>query len=105
MWSTVAGFIDSNQSLSEKVLEELREELEIDKSKVKSIFFGENYTFEDKTNGKTWIRYPILVKLNEQPEIKLDWEHTEYKWIEPEDIKDYPTPPGTDENLRRLISK
>ena len=38
---------------------------------------------------KTWVVHPILIELNKKPEVKLDWEHTEFKWIKPEQIKDF----------------
>jgi len=31
----------------------------------------------------------VLVTLNKRPKIKLDWEHTEYKWISLDDLNNF----------------
>jgi hypothetical protein len=33
--------------------------------------------------------------LKDEPKIKLGWEHTEYKWIKPEELKIFGTVPKT----------
>lgn len=101
LWSTVAGFIDTNKKLSDKVMEEIEEELHIKKDNIQSIRFGKHYIFHDPP--KTWIRYPILATLREKQDITLDWEHTEYKWIRPMEIRQYVTPPGTWECLEKIL--
>ncbi len=101
LWSTVAGFIDSNKKISDKVMEELEEELDIRTNNISSMHFGEHYLFHDPP--KTWIRYPILVTVKEKPVITLDWEHIEYRWVKPNEITHYKTPPGTEECLERVL--
>ena len=44
--------------------------------------------------NKTWIIYPIVVELIARPKIQLDWEHSEYKWIKPEELKHYEVVPS-----------
>ena len=89
-WNTVAGYLDELKPIREKVLEEIREELGIERdNNILSIHIGEFYQFTDIEVNKTWIVYPVLIKLRNKPEIKLDWEHTEYKWIKPKEIKNF----------------
>jgi isopentenyldiphosphate isomerase len=41
----------------------------------------------------------------ETDEVKLNNEHTEYKWVNPQDIKNYDIVPGTYEMIDSLIKK
>lgn len=102
-WGNVAGYLDDFNGLREKVLEELREETGILEEDIKSIKFGEAYTSTDLETGKTWIVHPALVDLSKKPEIKLDWEHTEFKWVKVSEIKNLDVPNGLGENLGRLL--
>jgi len=104
-WNFVAGYLDELRPIREKILEELNEELGLDESFVSSICFGEPYKFKDKEINKTWIIHPVLVELKRAPEIKLDWEHVEYKWLEPEDVKNFDIVPRLEESLRRVLRK
>ena len=90
-WNSLGGYLDEPVPLKEKILEELDEELGVKENIIKTIKEGESFTFEDKEIGMIWIIFPVVVELKEMPEIKLDWEHTEYRWIYPKEIKNYDT--------------
>jgi len=104
-WNTVAGYLDEIRPINEKIFEELREELKIDKSDILSTRLGKSYTFKDTKVeiNKTWIIYPALVELKNKPEIKLDWEHVEYQWIKPEELKNFDTPPNLNKSFDNLF--
>ncbi len=38
-------------------------------------------------------------RVKKKPIIKLDWEHTEYRWIKPQKMKDFDTVPGLEKSL------
>ena len=103
-WNTVAGYLDEVKPIREKVLEELLEEVGIREDEVSSINFGESYKFVDQLVNRTWIVYPVLVDLKERPEIKLNWEHEEYRWIDPKELKNYDTVPKLEESLKRVLN-
>ena len=103
-WNTVAGYLDNpNQSIFEKILEELSEELDIKKDQISSYSFGKYYQFTDENNKKTWIVHPVLVTLLEKPDINLNWEHTEYKWITMDEINDFDTVPNLKKSMKRAL--
>ena len=54
---------------------------------------------------KTWIVHPILVELKSLPQLKLDWEHTEHRWIKPEDINKFDIVPQIDKSLKRVLDQ
>ncbi|MCH7568695.1 MAG: NUDIX domain-containing protein [Nanoarchaeota archaeon] len=102
-WNGVGGFLDEDKSVEEKVLEELKEELDIDKEVVKEIKVRDSYELFDEEIDRTWIIFPVLAELSEKPEIKLDREHTEYKWIRPSEIEEFDFIFKVDEILERAL--
>jgi len=102
-WNTIGGYLDELKPVKEKVFEELREELGI-KCANENIYFGEIYEFHDTEIGKTWIICPVLVEFPRKPRIRLDWEHTDYSWVKPEEISHYDTVPKLGDVLDRVIN-
>lgn len=102
-WNTVAGYLDTMEPLRDQIYEELREEIGINPQNVESIKLGEKYTFTDREISLTWITYPVLVRLKRKPDIKLQEEHTQFKWIKPEEIKNFDIVPKIDLALSRLL--
>ena len=100
-WNTLGGYLDEIRPVQEKVFEELREELSIAHPDAE-ISFGESYEFHDESIGKIWIVCPVLCTFAEKPEIRIDWEHTEYRWIHPEEIERFDAVPRLKEIFQRL---
>ena len=102
-WNTVTGYLDEVKTIREKVLEEIKEEIGIGYEDILSYDLVESYRFKDLSANKTWIVHPVLVELKDKPVIRLDWEHTEYRWIRPDEIKNFDVVPRLDESLKRAI--
>ncbi len=99
-WNTIAGYLDEVKPVKEKVLEELREEICVHEENIKSIKFREPYHLVDNELNKKWLIHPVLVELKNKPDIKLDWEHTEYRWINPKELNNYDTIIDLDRTLK-----
>ncbi len=99
-WNTIAGYLDEVKPIEEKIKEELREEINV--KEVLSIKIGNYFEILDKKINKKWIVTPVLVELKDRPEIKLDWEHTEFKWIKPEEMKNYDTVANLDKSWESI---
>jgi 8-oxo-dGTP pyrophosphatase MutT (NUDIX family) len=80
-WSAITGFIDQKMPLKNIVVKELKEELGI-KSKGLLIKIADSYTLNSPKEKRTYIVFPCLVKLNSKPTIRLNEEHTEFRWID-----------------------
>ncbi|MBS3117754.1 NUDIX domain-containing protein [Candidatus Woesearchaeota archaeon] len=102
-WNAVAGYIDEAKPLSMKVMDELKEELGILHDDILRIEFGAPYEFYDLGIERTWIIYPCVADLRNNRKIRLDWEHTAFKWIYPDEIFDYDIVPRLDESLNRVL--
>jgi len=102
-WNGVSGFLDDNKSLEEKIWEELREEVGLDKKNIISYKLGQIFIQEEEKYNKTWIVHPVLVTIDTD-QILLDWEAQKHVWIKPSEIKNYKLLPGVDKVFKSLFS-
>ena len=103
-WNGISGFLDDKKSLEEKVKDELREELGIERGKIKKIRLGEIFDQEEPKYKKTWIVHPVLVDVATD-KVKLDWEARNYKWIKVAEAKKLKLLPGFDKVLEKLFAR
>ncbi len=101
-WNGISGFLDDGRSLEQKVKDELQEEVGINDDKVLSIKLGEIFHQEGPGYKKTWIVHPVLVEVSTN-EIELDWEAQSYKWIKPEEARNFKLLPGFDKVIKSLF--
>jgi|SRR3989344_7050674 len=101
-WSCLAGFVDDDKSLEEKIVFEIEEEIGLDRKDIKKITPSETYLYKDKDLGREWTRHLFLVEVT-NANIKLNWEHSEYVWILPEDAKKYATTPGFQKDFENIL--
>lgn len=93
-WNAISGYIDELRPLKEKVAEEVNEEIGIGPDDILTIKTGRVYEFQDESINKKWIIHTVLIELDKEPVIKLDWEHDEYVWIKPEELEKFDTVPN-----------
>ena len=58
----------------------------------------------DAELARKWIVHPFRFRVLMPEKIRIDWEHTEAKWIAPEDISRHGTVPGLLEAWQRVSS-
>lgn len=94
-WHGIGGFLDDPQkSLMQKIHEELNEELGVQEKDIDHVVTGKMLRVDDPFLKRTWELCLALVELKTKPPIRLDWEHTAYRWISPEELSSYDTVPG-----------
>jgi 8-oxo-dGTP pyrophosphatase MutT (NUDIX family) len=103
LWGGVAGYIEEYENPYETALKEIKEETGLDQTQVIFLKQGEPVKITDIDEGNTyeWIIHPFIFKLKPKTKIHIDWEHTEYQWIKPQDIQTYKTVP----HFRELVQK
>lgn len=100
-WHIVAGYVDEFVSIEDKVMEELREETGILPDKVKEFKIIDSFTVSNDDTWKERMVYSTTVELIWKPEVELNWEHTDYRWIKPEQIVDFDTVPKLVDKMKR----
>lgn len=93
-WNSIGGYLDRVEPLWQSVVNELEEELGLDNALIETIHAGTPFSLYDEALDITWHIHPVRVTLLQEPEITLDWEHTDYRWIDPKEIEKYDTLPG-----------
>jgi 8-oxo-dGTP pyrophosphatase MutT (NUDIX family) len=105
MWGGVAGYIEENEDPYEAAIKEIKEEAGIDNNDFRLIKQGDPISFIDVYEGKEyeWTVFPFLFKIKSKEKIQIDWEHSNYEWIVPSDIKNYDTVPRLKEIVLRFF--
>ena len=99
-WAGVSGYVE--KSPDEQTLTEIGEETGLGKEDVKLVRRGEPLEVIDAEIGKRWVIHPYLFQITDPSKVKIDWEHKESRWIDPEDIGEYETVPGLKETWERV---
>lgn len=94
-WNGISGFLDDHKNLQEKVKSELKDELGMPASAIRSIRLGKIFDQDAPRYKKTWIVHPVLVEVAAN-KIKLDWEANKYKWVAIREAKHFKLLPGFD---------
>ena len=100
-WAGVSGYIEN--TADEQALIEIEEETSLGVEDIELIKKGEPLHIEDEKLGVEWVVHPYLFHIKDRDKIKIDWEHKELKWIEPEDIDNYETVPRLRETLEQVL--
>lgn len=95
-WCFVTGYVEAGEDPAAAAVREVREELGLEVEVERS---GEIVVVETKRG--TLHVYPFLFQVDVEA-VSLDWEHTDYAWIEPQAVRDYDHVPQLDEDLVAL---
>ena len=101
-WAGVSGYLEENETPLERAIREIEEETGLSREEIKLLKQGEIMEFVDENTGRTWRIHPFLFKIDRE-EIKIDWEHEEYRWIEREELKEYDTVPKLEDVIDSLM--
>jgi 8-oxo-dGTP diphosphatase len=105
LWGGVAGYVEELEAPYDTAVKEIRQETGIDLDALELVRKGDPLEFSDTYDGKRydWIVYPFLFHVINKELVHIDWEHEEYQWVYPSEIKKLDTVPGLDEVVRKLL--
>ncbi len=89
-WAGVSGYVEVGETPLETAYKELGEEIAARPGLVRLVREAEPLTFLDTEHDTTWVVHPFLFD-ELGIEVVLDWEHTEFRWIEPEELGSFDT--------------
>jgi 8-oxo-dGTP pyrophosphatase MutT (NUDIX family) len=84
-WHCVTGFLEPGVQPLDQALTEIVEETGFDAEAVQWIGAPEPLRMERPGQGWVWVVYPFLFE-TPSPSLRLDWEHDEYRWIDPSEL-------------------
>jgi ribose 1,5-bisphosphate isomerase len=102
LWAGVSGYLEKKEEPLVRALKEIKEETEFSEDHIELVKAGESIGIPDYKNNTLWIIYPHLFRTS-RAEPRTDWEHVEYRWIEPEELLKYKTVPGLNETLQKVL--
>ena len=103
LWSGISGIIENNEIPINRAKIEIFEEVGIKKSKINLVKSIEKIKITSpQYENHEWEVFPFLFETKES-EIKLNWENSEHKWINVNELKNYETVPSLDKILFNLL--
>ena len=103
LWSGISGIIENNEKPIKRAEIEIFEEVGIKDNEIKLLKIGEQMDIESpQYKNHQWHVFPFLFE-TKITEIKLNWENSDFKWIEPNEIKNYETVPELEKILFSLL--
>lgn len=98
-WAAVSGFIEDGETAAVTARKELREELGLEDPEL----VAAAPALSVREEATVWTIHPFLFRARDR-EVVLDWEHTEYRWVRPDDLAALRTVPGLERVYRSLLS-
>jgi len=103
LWSGVSGIIENDEIPTNRAKIEIFEEVGIKENKINLVKSVEKIKISSpQYENHEWEVFPFLFETNET-EIKLNWENSEHKWINVNELKNYETVPSLDKILFNLL--
>ena len=101
LWAAVSGYMD--KPADEQAWIEISEETGLTRKEAQMLTRGQPQEVLDIALRTRWIVHPYLFKVTRLDAIKIDWEHTEYRWIDPAVIRNFNVVPGLEEALTSVM--
>ena len=104
LWAGISGIIEKDdQSPLSRAEIEIFEETGIKREQTNLLKESQQMKIiSAQYKNHEWNIFPFLFKV-ENPEIKLNWENSEFEWVKPSNIVNYKTVPSLDKILFNLL--
>jgi len=102
-WAGISGYIEHEEPVK-RALKEIAEETGLKNQNVTLLRIGKPLEAVESDKPEiTWIVHPFLFS-SSTDQIRIDWEHDEYRWINPKEIENYETVPRLEDALDSLLA-
>lgn len=99
LWAGVSGYIEDGEEPLDTALKEMREETAITEARLVKTA----PVYSVRADDRVWRIHPFLFD-SSAPDVTIDWEHTEYRWIDPGEVERMAMVPGFVQVLRSLLA-
>jgi 8-oxo-dGTP pyrophosphatase MutT (NUDIX family) len=100
-WAGVSGYLEETDPLAQ-AYREVEEEAGLAREEVTLIRAGDPLEVLDAEADRRWIVHPFLFEVRPDVQVRVDWEHTEARWVRPEEVFAFDTVPQLAEALMRV---
>jgi len=100
-WAGVSGYLEEADPL-EQAYREVEEEAGLMREEVTLLRKGDPLEVVDTDAGRRWIVHPFLFEVRPDAQVRVDWEHTEARWVRSEEVLAFDTVPQLAEALMRV---
>ena len=91
LWAGISGIIENNELPINRAKIEIFEEVGIKQEYIKLIKSSNEITVESPQYANhQWIIFPFFFKTDTN-DIKLNWENSEFRWIDIQELKEFNT--------------
>jgi 8-oxo-dGTP pyrophosphatase MutT (NUDIX family) len=98
-WAAVSGYLESQTPLAQ-ALREVAEETGIEPADLRLVSAGRPLEVVDSALCRVWSVHPFLFEAEAAPQVRLDWEHDDYRWVRPSEVELLQTVPRLSDALR-----
>ncbi|KAF6250119.1 NUDIX domain-containing protein [Marine Group I thaumarchaeote] len=103
LWAGISGIIEKNEEPLKRAKIEILEEVGIIEDKITLVRSVEEMRINSpQYENHEWEIFPFLFEAK-NPIIKLNWENSEFKWINKEELENYDTVPSLQKVLFNLL--
>ena len=104
LWAGISGIIEKDDITPlDRAKTEIFEETGINEKEIELLKSMEQIKIKSaQYRNHEWNIFPFLFK-TKNPKIKLNWENSDFNWIEPNQIKNYETVPELEKILFSLL--
>jgi len=103
LWAGISGIIEKNEKPLKRAKIEIFEEVGITEDKITLVkAVKEMRVNSPQYENHEWEIFPFLFEI-ENPIIKLNWENSEYKWINSNELEEYEIVPSLQKVLFNLL--
>jgi NADH pyrophosphatase NudC (nudix superfamily) len=103
LWSGISGVIENNEMPIERAKIEIFEEVGINQKDITLIKSNKEMCVESpQYKNHQWIIFPFFFKTDKN-DIKLNWENSEFRWINVDQLKKFDTVPNLEKVLLSVL--
>jgi len=103
LWAGISGIIEKNEEPLKRAKIEIFEEVGITEDMITLVSSAEEMRINSpQYENHEWEIFPFLFEAK-NPTIKLNWENSEFKWINVEELENYETVPSLQKVLFNLL--
>ncbi|HXU95505.1 MAG TPA: NUDIX domain-containing protein [Candidatus Nitrosotalea sp.] len=103
LWAGISGIIEGNEDPIYRAKREILEETNITEKQITLVRAGPEIRIDSpQYENHEWLIFPFLFSVKE-PRIKLNWENSEYRWINQSELTKFQTVPSLEKVLASLL--